>query len=105
MIERNVSREKLLRYVENEEVVYQIVNELMNVSNGTEEENRETLLTKLQNADIVEVYEKDDSDIKEIFPDLNDWSTKDDTLFFLVGLGVLICISKKEALQNNLITA
>ena len=105
MIEHNVSKEKLLHYVETEEVVYQIVDELINVSNDENKEYKESLLAELAAANIVDVYEKDDSEIKEEFPDLNDWSTEDDALFFLVDLGVLICISKKDALFHHLITA
>lgn len=55
--------------------------------------------------DRVEVYTKHDRWEKDGWSELADWSTDDDVLFLLDGVGVMICIPKKEALANNLIAA
>ncbi len=96
---------QLLNYVMNNEVVYQFCGELMEVSNDTEKENKETLLGYFRRANRVEVYTKQDRWAKDGWPELTDWSTDDDMLFLLDGVGVMICIPKKEALANNLIEA
>ena len=96
---------QLLNYVTNNEVVFQFCGELMEVSNDTEKENKETLLGYFRGANRVEVYTKHDSWAKEGWPELADWSTDDDVLFLLDGIGVMICIPKKEAIANNLIEA
>ena len=98
-------KEILLNYIKNNEVVYQFCGELMEVSNDTEKENKETLLGYFRGANRVEVYTKHDSWAKEGWPELADWSTDDDVLFLLDGIGVMICIPKKEAIANNLIEA
>lgn len=95
----------LRRYIEQNEVVYQFCGELMEVSNETEKEHKETLLGYFRRANSVEVYTKHDRWAKDGWPELADWSTDDDVLFLLDGVGVMICIPKKEALANNLIEA
>lgn len=95
----------LRRYVEQNEVVYQFCGELVEVSNATEKENKETLLGYFRSANRVEVYTKLDRWAKDGWPELAEWSTDDDVLFLLDGVGVMICIPKKEALANNLIDA
>ena len=95
----------LRQYVEKSEVVYQFCSKLMEVSNDTEKENKETLLGYFRRANRVEVYSKQDRWAKDGWPELTDWSTDVDMLFLLDGVGVLICIPKKEALANNLIEA
>lgn len=101
----NITANILQTYVENNEVVYQFCGELMEVSNDTEKENKVTLLGYFRRANRVEVYSKQDRWAKDGWPELTDWSTDDDMLFLLDGVGVLICIPKKEALANNLIEA
>lgn len=100
-----VSKEKLHNYISRNEVVYQAFGELMEVSNDKEEGNRMNLLKYLNSASSINVYEKDHWYIKEEFQDINDWSKKDDVLFLLETIGVIICITRKEALENKLIAA
>lgn len=95
----------LRRYIEQNEVVYQFCGEFMEVSNKSEKENKETLLGYFSRANCVEVYTKHDRWAKDSWPELTDWSTGDDVLFLLDGVGVLICIPKKDAISNNLIEA
>lgn len=95
----------LLNYVTNNEVVYQFCGELMEVSNDAEKENKETLLGYFRRANRVEVNTKQDRWAKDGWPELADWTTDDDVLFLLDGVGVIICIPKKEAIGDNLITA
>lgn len=99
----NIKADALRKYVEFHEVVYQFCGELMEVSNDTEKENKETLLGYFRRANRVEVYTKHDRWANDGCPKLVDWSTDDDLLFLLDGVGVMICIPKKEAIANNLI--
>ena len=101
---QNIKANTLQAYVEANEVVYQFCGELMEVSNGTEKENKETLLDYFRRANRVELYTKHDRWAKDGWPELADWSTDDDVLFLLDGAGVMICIPKKEAVKNHLIT-
>lgn len=101
----NITADALRTYIETNEVVYQFCDALMEVSNDTEKENKETLLGYFRRANRVEVYSKHDSWAKDGWPELADWSTDDDVLFLLDGVGVMICIPKKEAIANNLIEA
>lgn len=98
-----ITADVLRTYIESNEVVYQFCGELMEVSNDTEKENKETLLGYFRRANRVEVYTKHDSWAKDGWPELTDWSTDDDVLFLLDGVGVMICIPKKEAIKNHLI--
>ena len=98
----NITANILQTYVENNEVVYQFCGELMEVSNDTEKENKETLLGYFRRANRVEVYTKHDRWAKDGWPELADWSTDDDVLFLLDGVGVMICIPKKESVENHL---
>ena len=95
----------LRRYIEQNEAVYQFCGELMEVSNDIEKENKETLLGFFRKANRVEAYTKQDRWAKDGWPELTGWSTDDDMLFLLDGVGVMICIPKKVALANNLIEA
>lgn len=95
----------LRRYIEQNEVVYQFCGEFMEVLNKSEKENKETLLGYFSRANRVEVYTKHDRWAKDGWPELADWATGDDALFFLDGVEVLICIPKKDAISNNLIEA
>ena len=101
---QNIKANTLQAYVEANEVVYQFCGELMEVSNGTEKENKETLLDYFRRANRVELYTKHDRWAKDGWPELADWSTDDDVLFLLDGVGVMICIPKKEAVKKHLIT-
>ena len=101
---QNIKANTLQAYVEANEVIYQFCGELMEVSNGTEKENKETLLDYFRRANRVELYTKHDRWAKDGWPELADWSTDDDVLFLLDGVGVMICIPKKEAVKNHLIT-
>ena len=95
----------LRRYIEQNEVVYQFCGELMEVSNDKEKVNKETLLGYFRRANCVEIYTKHDSFVANNWPELSSWSTDDDVLFLLDGVGVMICIPKKKAIANNLIEA
>lgn len=95
----------LRRYIEQNEVVYQFCGELMEVSNDKEKENKETLLGYFRRANRVEIYTKHDSFVANNWTELSSWSTDDDVLFLLDGVGVMICIPKKKAIANNLIEA
>ena len=100
-----ITADILLSYEESHEVVYQFCGELMEVSNDTEKENKETLLGYFRRANRVEFYTKHDRWAKDGWSELADWSTDDDLLFLLDGVGVMICIPKKEAIANNFIEA
>ena len=76
----------------------------MEVSNDTEEENKEILLGYFRRGNRVEVYTKQDRWAKDGWSELADWSTDDDVLFLLDGVGVMNFIPKKEAVENHLTT-
>lgn len=97
------SRQNLLRYIKNNEVVYQVYGELIEVSNVENIDNRNTLIEYFNQSSSIEMYSKDDEYIREPFNDLNNWATDDDVLFLLEGPGVMICIPKKETVENHLI--
>ena len=40
---------------------------------------------------------------KDGWSELADWSTEDDVLFLHDGVGVMVCIPKKESVENHLI--
>ena len=98
----NITADKLQKYVETNEVVFQFCGELVEASNDTEKENKETLIRYLRRANRVEVYTKQDRWAKDGWSELADWSTDDDVLFLLDGVGVMICIPKKESVENHL---
>ena len=93
---QNIKANTLQAYVEANEVVYQFCGELMEVSNGTEKENKETLLDYFRRANRVEVYTKHDRWAKDGWPELADWSTDDDVLFLLDGVGVMVVFQRKR---------
>lgn len=76
----------------------------MEVSNDTEKENKEILLGYFRRGNRVEVYTKQDRWAKDGWSELADWSTDDDVLFLLDGVGVMNFIPKKEAVENHLTT-
>ena len=78
---------------------------LVEVANEAENENREALLAYFDDASSDEVYQKGHWFIKDEFADLDGWATDDDVMFLLQNIGVLICVPKKLALDNNLIAA
>lgn len=92
-------------YVKQNEVVFQAIDSLVNVSNDSEKENREELLSYLSDAAGVEAFSKGHCSIKNDFPELAEWATEEDVLFLLRGVGVLICVPKRMAADNNLIAA
>ena len=96
-----VSIEKLYNYVSNNEVVYQFCDELMEVANESEKENKAKLLGYYPKVNRVEVYTKQDRFVADNWEELTDWSTENDMLFLLDGIGALICIPKKEVLEKN----
>lgn len=102
--ENNI-KENLRAYITNNEVVFQAFGNLVEVANEAEKENREELLAYFDDASSVEVYHKGHWFVKDEFADLDGWATDDDVLFLLQNIGVLICVPKKLALDNNLIAA
>lgn len=92
-------------YIENNEVVFQAVGELVEVANAAEEANKAALLSYFDNATSVEFFTKGHSFIKDEFADLDGWATDDDVLFLLQNIGVLICVPKQHAIENKLIVA
>lgn len=103
---KNMATVNMLRdYVKQNEVVFQAIDSLVNVSNDSEKENRKELLSYLNDASGVEAFSKGHSAIKNDFPELAEWATEDDVLFLLRGVGVLICVPKRMAADNILIAA
>ena len=58
-------KDHLQLYVKNNEVVYQLCGELVEVSNETEKENKNTLLSYFNRANHIYIYDKHDSFIQE----------------------------------------
>lgn len=98
-------KEKLHHYINNNEVVYQFCGELVEISNETMQKNKNALLESFNKVHLIDIFEKHNSFVKDGWPELTKWSTDDDVLFLLDDIGVLICIPKKEALDNDLIMA
>ena len=104
-MQNTIAKETLREYVMRNEVVFQAFGNLVEVANEAEKENREELLAYFDDASSVEVYQKGHWFIKYEFADLDGWATDDDVLFLLQNIGVLICVPKKEALNNKLIAS
>ena len=104
-MQNTIAKETLREYVMRNEVVFQAFGNLVEVANEAEKENREELLAYFDDASSVEVYQKGHWFIKDEFADLDGWATDDDVMFLLQNIGVLICISKKDALNNEIIAA
>ena len=96
-------KEKLQYYINNNKVVYQFCGELVEISNETMLKNKNALLDFFNRANLIEMYGKHNSFVKNGWPELIEWSTDDDVLFLLDGIGGLICNPPKVALDNNLI--
>ena len=104
-MQNTIAKGTLREYVMRNEVVFQAFGNLVEVANEAEKENREELLAYFDDASSVEVYQKGHWFIKDEFADVDGWATDDDVLFLLQNIGVLICISKKDALNNEIIAA
>lgn len=104
-MQNTIAKDTLREYVMRNEVEFQAFGNLVEVANEAEKENREELLAYFDDASSVEVYQKGYLFIKDEFADLDGWATDDDVLFLLQNIGVLICVPKKLALDNNLIAA
>lgn len=98
-------KDKLQYYISNNEVVYQFCGEVVKTSNETAQKNKKELLGYFKRANLILVYDKNSNFVRSGWSELTDRATDDDVLFLLDGVGVLICISPKEALANNLIVA
>lgn len=96
--------EKLRQYVEKNEVVYQVYEELVEISNDQNTDNRKALLDYFNHASSVEVYEKGATYLHEPFEDLDEWATPKDVLFLLETIGVVICVPHQEAIEQELIS-
>ena len=104
-MQNTIAKDTLREYVMRNEVEFQAFGNLVEVANEAEKENREELLAYFDDASSVEVYQKGHWFIKDEFADLDGWATDDDVMFLLQNIGVLICISKKDALNNEIIAA
>ena len=104
-MQNTIAKGTLREYVMRNEVEFQAFGNLVEVANEAEKENREELLAYFDDASSVEVYQKGHWFIKDEFADLDGWATDDDVMFLLQNIGVLICISKKDALNNEIIAA
>ena len=104
-MQNTIAKDTLREYVMRNEVVFQAFGNLVEVANEAEKENREELLAYFDDASSVEVYQKGHWFIKDEFADLDRWATDDDVMLLLQNIGVLICISKKDALNNEIIAA
>ena len=98
-------KDKLQYYINNNEAVYQFCGEVVKISNETAQKNKKELLGYFKRANLILVYDKHSNFVKCAWSELTDKATDDDVLFLLDGVGVLKCISQKDALANNLIVA
>lgn len=94
----------LRNYIENNEVVYQVCGELVEVSNAVNGDNRKSLLEYFKHVSSVEVYQKGDSFIHDPFEELDNWATEDDILLLLEIIGIVVCIPRKIAIDNQIIS-
>ena len=104
-MQNTIAKDTLREYVMRNEVVFQAFGNLVEVANEAEKENREELLAYFDDGSSVEVYQKGHWFVKVEIADLDGWATDDDVLFLLQNIGVLICVRKKEALNNKLIAS
>lgn len=98
-------KEKLQHYISNNKVVYQFYSEPIEISNETIQKSKNALLVSFNKANLIKRYGKHNSFVKDGWSELTERSADDDVLFLLDGVGVLICIPRKSALDNNLIAA
>lgn len=96
--------EKLRQFVESNEVVYQEFENVIEISNDQNPQNRKALLDCFKHVSSVEVYQKGSAFIHEPFEELDKWATDEDLLFLLELIGVLICIPRKVAIEQKLIS-
>lgn len=99
----NKEIDNLIAYIEQNEVIYQAIGGMVEISNNDNMESRQSLIDSLSQASSVEVYNKGASFIHEPFEELDNWSTEDDLLFLLEVTGILMCIPRKYAIENKLI--
>lgn len=95
----------LTNYIEHNEVVYQVCGELVELSNSDNSDNHASLLNYLRHASGMEEYTKGYSFIREAFEEIDNWSTEDDALLLLETIGVVVCIPRKLAIDNQIIPA
>lgn len=80
-MQNTIAKDTLREYVRRNEVVFQAIDNLVEVANEAEKENREALLAYFDDASSVEVYPKGHWFIKDEFADLDGWATEDDMMF------------------------
>lgn len=97
------NKDILKKYIERSEVVFQVSGELIEVSNEGNEDNRKALLEAITHSSNIVLYEKGSSFTHENFEDLDNWATSEDSLFLIEPSGVLICISRKIAIEQGMI--
>ena len=89
-------------YIQNKEVVYQVYDELMKVSNSENLENRQFLLDNLYCAQFVEVCYKGEKSEEGNFSDLTGWATNEDVFSLVESSGGLMCIPRKSVVKNEI---
>lgn len=90
-------------YIQNKEVVYQVYDELMKVSNSENLENRQFLLDNLICAQFVEVYYNCEKLKEGNFSDLTGWGTNKNIFSLVESSGGLMCIPLKLVVENEIL--
>jgi len=89
-----INKDRLSKYIENQEVVYQIGDCLVEVSHGRKSKKSLALSSIVSNSPCVKIAEFDK--MKDEFPDLVDWAVEDLDVLIFVSYDALICIPKKN---------
>lgn len=100
-----VNIDNLRNYIENNEVVYQVCGELVEVSNAENADKRLSLLFYFGHASGVEAYSKGHHFIHEAFEEIDNWSTDNDVLLLLETMGIVVCIPRKLAIDKQIVPA
>lgn len=90
-----INKDALLQYITNKEVIYQEAYDLINISNASNHEDQEKLMTFVKDSEGELTFEKRESLFGTPYEDLSTWSNENDVLV-LVGEQALLCIPKKD---------
>ena len=88
---------RLKHYIMNDEVVYQECDNLMEISNNENPDNRQYLLGCLNSEPSIKVCGR-----LNLCPNTR-WSTKGDVLIFMEASGILMCLPYKSAIESKII--
>lgn len=94
---------RLKHYIMNDEVVYQECDNLMEISNNENPDNRQYLLGCLNREPSIKVCGRLNLCPNTDFTDLTRWSTKGDVLIFMEASGILMCLPYKSAIESKII--